>query len=122
MDHRVHITLPEQSEQIQTKVPKPDKDMFDELMEQYGFKTYSSAARCFLKLGMMSAVDNDPRHSMTSQSGEDFSAVTIRQLIPEGSENAVEIDEFWEQILRDKMMDIAIDDPAINRDGLKLYR
>ena len=122
MDRRVKITLPEQGEEISVVVPEPDKDTFDELKKQYGFTYDSEAARCFLKLGMMSAVDNDPRHSTTSQSSEDFSPVTIRQLIPEGAENAVEIDEFWEQILRDEMMDIAIDDPEIKRDGLKFYK
>jgi hypothetical protein len=122
MVHEIQITLPEQGEKIKVNVPEPDKDTFDELKEQYGFASDSEAARCFLKLGMMSAVDNDPRHSTTSQSGEEFLPVTIRELIPEGVENAVEIDEFCEQILRDKMMDIAIDDPEIKRDGLKLYR
>jgi hypothetical protein len=122
MVHGLDIILPEQGEQIRVNVPEPDKNTFDELKEQYGFSSDSSAARCFLKLGMMSAVDNDPRHSTTLQSGKGFSPVKIRQLIPEGAENAVEIDEFWEQILRDEMMDIAIDDPKIKRDGLKLYK
>ena len=116
------ISLPEQGERISVTVPEPDKGTFDELKEQYGFIHDSAAARCFLKLGMMSAVDNDPRHSTTSQSDEEASPVTLQELIPEGAENAVEIDEFWEQILRDEMMDIAIDDPEIKRDGLKLYR
>jgi hypothetical protein len=72
---------------------------------------------------MMSAVDNDPRHSTASQPSEEFSPVTIRQLIPEGTENAVEMtDEFWEQILRDEMLDIVSDDPEIKRDGFKIYR
>lgn len=122
MVHRMDITLPEQGEKIMVNIPEPDKDTFDQLKEQYGFTHDSAAARCFLKLGMMSAVDNDPRHSTTSQSSEEFSPVTIRQQIPEGAENAVEIDEFWERVLRDKMMDIAIDDPEIKRDGLKFYK
>lgn len=119
---RMDITLPEQGEGIRVSVPEPDKNTFNELKKQYGFTHDSAAARCFLKLGMMSAVDNDPRHSTTSQSSEEFSPVTIRQLIPEGAENAIEIDEFWNQVLRDKMMDIAIDDPEINRDGLRFYK
>lgn len=123
MDRRVKITLPEQGEEISVVVPEPDKDTFDELKKQYGFTYDSEAARCFLKLGMMSAVDNDPRHSTTSQTGEEFSSVTIRQLLPEGAENAVDMtDEFWEQILRDEMMDIVKDDPEIKRDGFEIYR
>jgi len=122
MAKHLQITLPEQGEKIGVTVPKPDKDTFDELKDQYGFASDAEAARCFLKLGMMSAVDNDPRHSTISQSGEEFSPVTIQQLIPEGAENAVEADEFWEQMLRDKMIDIAIENPEIKRDGLKFYR
>jgi hypothetical protein len=123
MSYELTITLPQQGERLKTELKEPDKDMFDELKEQYGFTHTSQAARCFLKLGMMSAVDNDPRHSTASQPSEEFSPVTIRQLIPEGTENAVEMtDEFWEQILRDEMLDIVSDDPEIKRDGFKIYR
>lgn len=120
---RIEITLPKQGESFQLKLPEPDKSVFDDLKEQYGFTSDAEAGRCFLKLGMMSVVDNDPRHSTTSQSGEEFSPVTIRQLLPEGAENAVDMtDEFWEQLLRDKMMDIVENDPEIKRDGFEIYR
>ncbi|WP_262181331.1 hypothetical protein [Haloarcula laminariae] len=119
----VKITLPEQDDEIGTRLPEPDGEMFDKLKEKYNFPYDSEAARCFLKLGMMSAVDNDPRHVTASETNEDFSPVTIRQLVPEGADNAVDMtDEFWEQILRDEMMDIVADDPAIHRDGFKIYK
>lgn len=102
---KVQITLPEQGDIISAKVPEPDKEQFDELKEQYNFTTDSEAARCFLKLGMMSVVDNDPRHATQSETTEDDSTVTLRELVPEGADNAVDMtDEFWEQILRDKMI------------------
>jgi hypothetical protein len=97
--------------------------MFDELKEQYNFNSDAEAARSFLFMGMRSVVDNDPRHSTPSQAGDGFSPVTIRQLVPEGPENAVDMtDEFWTQILRDELVDIVGDDPEINRDGYEIYR
>ncbi|WP_135807437.1 hypothetical protein [Halorussus marinus] len=117
------VNLPEQDDKIGTELPNPDREMFDKLKEQYGFSTDAEAARIFLKLGMMSTVNNDPRHSISSETGGEFSPVTIRELVPEGMDNAVEItDEFWDQILRDEMIDIVENDPEIHRDGLEIYR
>lgn len=121
---RMSITLPKQDDHLQFNLPEPDKEMFDELKEQYEFPSSAEAGRSFLKLGMMSMVDNDPRHSISSgtDSGES-NPVTIRELIPEGEDNAVEIpDELWNTILRNKIIDIIEDDPEIKRDGLKIYR
>jgi len=119
----LQITLPEQDDYIYTKLPEPDREMFEELKEQYGFGTYSEAARSFLKLGMMSVIDNDPRHSLTSETDSELPPVTIRELIPKGADNSVDItDEFWDQILRDEMLDIIEKDPEIHRDGFEVYR
>lgn len=121
---RISITLPKQNDRIYTQLPEPDKEMFDKLKEQYGFAKNAPAARTFLKLGMMSIVDNDPRHSMSSEADDKgVDPVTIRELIPEGEENAVDItDEFWTEVLRDRIVDIVEDDPEIHRNGFEVYR
>lgn len=121
---KITITLPKQNDRIDTQLPEPDKGMFDELKEQYGFAKDSQAARTFLKLGMMSIVDNDPRHSMASGADDKgVDPVTIRELIPESEENAVDItDEFWSKVLRDRMLDIVEEDPEIHRNGFEIYR
>lgn len=118
------ITLPKQNDRIYTHLPEPDKEMFNKLKEQYGFAKDSQAGRTFLKLGMMSIVDNDPRHSMSSKADDKgVDPVTIRELIPEGEENAVDItDEFWAEVLRKRMLDIVEDDPEIHRNGFEVYR
>lgn len=120
----ITITLPKQNDRIYTYLPEPDKEMFNELKEQYGFAKDAQAARTFLKLGMMSIVDNDPRHSMSSEADDKgVDPVTIRELIPEGEENAVDItDEFWADLLRERMLDIVEDDPEIHRNGYEVYR
>ena len=121
---RIAITLLKQNDRIYTELPEPDKEVFNKLKEQYGFAKDAQAARTFLKLGMMSIVDNDPRHSMPSEADDKGAdPVTIRELIPEGEENAVDItDEFWAELLRERMLDIVEDDPEIHRKGFEVYR
>lgn len=119
----VGIYLPEEEETITTRLPEPDKETFDELKSKYNFTSASAAARYFLRLGMMSTVDNDPRHMAASQTDEEFSPATIREQVPEGADNAVDMtDEFWEEILRDEMLEIVTEDPEIKRDGYDIYR
>ena len=117
------ITLPEQGERIKTRLPEPDREMFDELKDQYNFSSDAEAGRFFLQLGMRSTVDNDPRHTAAPQTDEDFSPVTIRELVPTGTDNAVDMTgEFWEEILRSEMPEIVTEDPEIKRDGYDIYR
>lgn len=120
---RIHIYLLEEEETLQTQLPEPDKETLDELKRQYNFASTSAAARYFLNLGMMSTIDNDPRHIAASQTDKEFSPATIREQVPEGADNAVDMtDEFWEEILRDEMLDIVSEDPEIKQDGFNIYR
>jgi hypothetical protein len=120
---RIHIYLPEEEETLQTQLPEPDKETLDELKRQYNFASTSAAVRYFLNLGMMSTIDNDPRHIAASQTDKEFSPATIREQVPEGADNAVDMtDEFWEEILRDEMLDIVSEDPEIKQDGFNIYR
>lgn len=120
---QVTITLPEQDDRIYTQLPEPDMEVFNKLKEEYGFVKDAEAARTFLNLGMMSIVDNDPRHSVSKADSGGFDPVTIRELVPEGEDNAVEVtDEFWDEVLRGQMLDIVEEDPEIHRSGLNIYR
>jgi hypothetical protein len=120
---KIQITLPEQEEKISTRFPEPDMEVFDELKHQGNFASDAEAARVFLNLGMRSIVDNDPRHMAASQTDEEFSPTTIREKVPEGPDNAVDMTgEFWEEILRGEMLKIVTEDPEIKRDGYDIYR
>jgi len=101
-----------------------DMKKFELLKKEYGFNSKAEAARHFLNIGMMSTIENDPRHrSSTSDKNGIDDSPTIRELIPEGEENAVDItNDFWEEILRNKMLDIVESDPKIKRDGFEVYR
>lgn len=118
------ITMPEQDDKMLARIPEPDKEIFNKLKEQYGFNADATAARTFLKLGMMSIVDNDPRHSQSPEvDRQGFEPKTIRELIPEGEENAVDMtNEFWDELLRGQMPDIVENDPEIQRNGYEIYR
>jgi hypothetical protein len=120
---KLAINLPEQEDRIDTQLPEPDREVFDELKGQYNFPSDAAAARFFLNVGMRSTVDNDPRHMAASQTDEEFSPTTIRELVPEGADNAVDMtDEFWEEILRDAMLNVVTEDPEIKQDGYDIYR
>jgi hypothetical protein len=107
-----------------------DYEKLEELKEQYGLKNKSAAVRYFTNLGMRSAVENDPRHSTTEDTEsqqeepqESYRPPTVRELIPEGEENSLDMsDELWDEKLRDEIMDVVSEDPQINRDGFEVYR
>lgn len=95
----------------------------DDLAEEYGFPSRSAFLRCMIRMGMNSLVENDPVEANQRSKTQDDTAVTIRDLIPEGEENAVDMtDEFWDEILRDQMLDIVEQDPNIERSGYKIHR
>jgi len=91
----------------------------DEAAERYDFASRSEAARFFLNLGMRSFVANDPRNQSRS---EEDDAVTIRELIPEGKENAISIRDELPKLIDDNILDIVDNDPEIKREGWEVYR
>lgn len=105
-----------------------DVDMkeFEEKMEQYGFAKKSRAARYFLNIGMKSIAQNDPRNTRSNneptKSGDSYRPVTIREFIPEGKENSLDIrDELLSEIEGD-LLDICRNDPEITVDNFQVYR
>lgn len=91
----------------------------DDAAQKYDFASRSEAARYFMNLGMRSFVANDPRNQSRS---ENDNAVTIRELIPEGKENAISIRDELSELIDDNILDIVDNDPEINRDGWEVYR
>ena len=118
------IVIDDDSSRIGVQMTNVDMKKFELLKKEYGFNSKAEAARHFLNIGMMSTIENDPRHrSSTSDKNGIDDSPTIRELIPEGEENAVDItNDFWEEILRNKMLDIVESDPKIKRDGFEVYR
>jgi hypothetical protein len=103
-----------------------NEEEFHEKMDSYDFVSKAQAARYFINIGMKSIVENDPRNvenNRPSRSGQDnYSPETIRDFIPEGKDNAVDIrDELLDRI-EDEILNICREDPAINIDNWEAYR
>lgn len=100
----------------------PNKDLLDKKKEEYGFTSRSAFLRCMLHLGINTVEHLEPT-GINQENKSDDEAVTIRELVPEGKENAVGMTaEFWDEILEDRMIDIVESDPEITREGFKIYR
>lgn len=98
-------------------------ERFDELKSQYGFSSSAAAARYFMNVGMLSAVDNDPRVANNDQDEtKDESAPTVREYVPEGRESAVDLKDDLPEIIRDNILDIVDADDEIKRDGFEVWR
>ena len=99
------------------------KEELDDLAEDYGFPSRAAFLRCMIRIGMNSLIQNDPVKTNRDNKTQSDTAVTIRELIPEGEENAVDItNEFWDKILRGQMLDIVENDPKIERNGYEVYK
>lgn len=99
---------------------------FHEKMDSYDFVTKAQAARYFINIGMKSIVENDPRNAENNRSSrpeqDNYFPETIRDFIPEGKDNAVDIrDELLDRI-EDEILNICREDPEINIDNWEAYR
>ena len=121
---KINIEYWKDRERIGTVQPLVEEAQYEEFVEfaDTYFHSKSAAARHLIALGMRSFVQNDPRNMPETPDQQDSSAVTIRELIPEGEENAVDIrDELLEKI-DDQLLEIVNSDPEITLDGWEVYR
>lgn len=96
-----------------------EKDELKSLAEEHGFSSLSSFLRHMVYLGKNTLVEEDPTNQ--SQDAVNDNAVTIRELIPEGSENAIDVRDELPQKFEDSVLDIIDEDPEINREGWLIY-
>lgn len=99
---------------------------FREKMDSYGFTYKSQAARYFINIGMKSIVENDPRNAKDNRSSrteqDSYSPETIRDFIPEGRDNAIDIrDELIDKI-EDEVLNICRNDPEIVIDNWEAHK
>jgi hypothetical protein len=115
---------PETGGQIKTYLTEPQFEEIEELEEKYDFASRAALLRHLLQLGMNSMLQNDPRQVNESRESEE--AVTIRELVPEGKEDAISINRGDEENLIDEIdeqiLEIVQQDPEIHLDGWKVYR
>jgi hypothetical protein len=104
--------------QIQTTLNTAEYRDFRELADSY-FKNEAQAARKLITLGMHAFVEHDPR---TQNQESTDNAVTIRDYIPEGEKNAVDVREQLIKEIEDDLLDIVSNDPEVTLDGWKAYK
>jgi len=68
---------------------------------------------------MHALVENDPR---TQNQESTDNAVTIRDYIPEGKKNAVDVREQLIKEIEDDLLNIVSNDPEVTLDGWKAYK
>lgn len=108
--------------QISPTVTQIEWERFEELRDQYGFTNDSQAARYFITIGMKSIVQNDPRSKSDQSDGNEVTGPMIRDFIPEGEENAIDLYKEVPQEIRENMIDIIQEDPEIKRNKNEVYR
>ena len=107
---------------INPTVTQIEWERFEELRNQYGFTNDSQAARYFITIGMKSIVQNDPRSKSDRPDNNEVTGPMIRDFIPEGEENAIDLYEEVPQEIRENMIDIIQEDPEIKRNKNEVYR
>lgn len=78
----------------------------------------SAAIRHWIEIGRRSMIANDPRNTPTKESSEEN---PIKDLIPEGRENALDIRDELPKKIEDSLLDIVDNDEDIKRDGFEVY-
>lgn len=96
-------------------------ERFEKLKEKNGFSNEATAARYFLNLGMRAIIETDPRTNREAAKSKD-SVPKVRDYVPEGKENAVDLKDELPEIIAENMLDIAEADDKINRDGFEVWR
>jgi len=57
-----------------------------------------------------------------TQKSEGPEAITIREMVPEGEDNAVDVRNELPQMIESDLLDIVDQDPEINRSSWEVYR
>ena len=96
-------------------------ERFEKLKEEYGFGTDSAALRYFVNIGMRATVETDPRNNKTAAESQD-PAPKVRDYVPEGKKNAVDLKDDLPYIIAENMLDIAEADDKIKRDGFEVWK
>ena len=119
-DTQLYAGMTSDGEKLRFSTTNIHKEKIDETAEELGINSRSEAIRLFIEVGRKQILQNNPKNT-TSPVGTD-EATTIREMIPEGKENAVDIRDELPEIIDDELIQIVEEDSEINRDGWEVYR
>lgn len=104
---------------VRVHTRKFHREELDQIAEELGTGSRSEALRWLIQIGRRSVVQNDPRNKQGTTDGE---TTTIRDLVPEGEDNAVDLRDELLDIIDEQLLEIIEDDPEIKRDGWEIYK
>jgi len=93
-----------------------------EVMEEHGFDNRSEALRYFLTIGMNSFVETDPRNKRAQNRDEGYTPLTIREILPDSKDDALDLRE--EEILDEvdkRLPEEIAEDPKIVQEGWEVW-
>ena len=119
-----HEEAEQKSELVSPALSEPTKEELEDFAEDANFGTLSEATRYCLKIGMMAYTETDPRNKNQNDSSpqQQYQPLTIRDVLPEDEENAVNIqgDSILERI-DDKLLEELQNDPAVKFEGWNVW-
>ena len=124
--HRMVFRMNPEDPDSQMSFRTTRRDEMDKIYGEYGFPSRSAFLRCMVELGIQNLTkdylhdENDPEDC--SQEVRDSEAKTIREMIPEEKENAVDVRNELPGMIEEELLDIVDQDPEIKRSGWEVYR
>ena len=120
--HRLVFRLNPNDPDSQVSFRTTRRDELTEIYEEYGFPSRSAFLRCMVQLGIENLTKDYVQKEEKTQNVENSEAKTIREMIPEGEENAVDVRNELPKMIENDLLDIVDQDPEINRSGWEVYR
>lgn len=105
-----------------TTITEKQRERYEEFVKEHEFSSRAEGLRYLLNLGLRSAIQNDPTASDQDEAAKiEESAATIRDFIPEGEENKIDMKDELPEIIKNEILDVVEEDPKINRDSFEVY-
>jgi len=95
------------------------KEELTQAAKDLGFSSRAQAIRHWVEIGRKATIETDPRQNEVNT---DTDAKTIREMVPKGKENAVDMRDELIEIIEHEILEIVTDDDKIKKDGWKVYR
>jgi hypothetical protein len=91
-------------------------------IDRDGFPSRSAFLRCMVELGIQNLTKDYLQNEEGTQDVGRSDAKTIREMVPEGKENAVDVRNELPEMIENELLDIVDQDPEIKRSGWEVYR
>lgn len=120
--HRLVFRMNPDDPDSQVSFRTTRRDELDDIYEEYGFPSRSAFLRCMVELGIQNLTKDYLQEEDDTQAVGESEAKTIREMVPEGEENAVDVRNELPEMIENELLDIVDQDPEIKRSGWEVYR